>query len=350
MLDLVALFNSFQPPDATAGQTARFSAQPIPGYERHRLAKDTQDIPSLLISVTDVSGGERPVPIKLEHLTVQYDVDCRISRSDGNIEEGRFTVVRCTGIDKALHTYFLRSIGGIVISLGATPSRLDVAHAIKNLTILFRAMTEKPRKSMQGLWAELFLIARAYDIATMVAAWHMTAEDRYDFSSGNQRIEVKSTSARVRQHYFSLEQLHPPADTVFLIASMFVEYAGAGTTIMELAEQIRARTSDNPDLLLHVDQIISLTLGENWRDALEARFDRELAEDSLAFFEASAIPTVDRNLPPGVSEVHFKSDLSHCPPINIQDFRVLGGLFHAARRSGASTASKGNRRNSYVKT
>src|SRR5216683_1632365 len=110
MLDLVALFNSFQSPDITTGHNARFSAQPIPGYERNRLAKDVNDAPSLLISVTD-TGSERPVPIKLEHLTVQYDVECRIFRSDGNIEEGRFTVVSCTGNDKALHTYFLRTIG-----------------------------------------------------------------------------------------------------------------------------------------------------------------------------------------------------------------------------------------------
>src|SRR5438046_4651887 len=121
---------------------ARFSAQPIPGYERNWLAKDANDAPSLLISVTDATGSERPIPIKLEHLTVQYDIDCRISHSGGNIEEGRFTVVHCTGDDKALHAYFLRSISAIIISLGTTPSRLDVSHAIKNLTTLFRAMTE----------------------------------------------------------------------------------------------------------------------------------------------------------------------------------------------------------------
>ena len=350
MLDLVALFNSFQPPDATTDQSARFSAQPIPGYERHRLAKNGQNTPSLLISVTEAPGGTRPIPIKLEHLTVQYDVDCRISRSNGSFEEGRFTVVRCTGVDKALHTYFLRSIGAIVVSLGTTPSRQDVAHAIKNLTILFRAMTEKPRKSVQGLWAELFLIARAYDAATMITAWHMTPEDRYDFSFENQRIEVKSTSARVRQHYFSLEQLCPPTDTALLIASLFVEYAGAGTSIMELAEQIRTRISDNHNLLLHVDQIISLTLGENWRDALEARFDRELAEESLTFFDASSIPTVSRNLPPGISEVRFKSDLTACPPATIQNFRALGGLFQAALSRMASTSSRGKRRDIYAQT
>ncbi len=350
MLDLVTLFNSFQSPDVTIGQAARFSAQPIPGYERNRLAKDENNAPSLLISATHSTTGEKPAPIKLEHLTVQYNVNCRISRSDGSIEEGLFTVACCTGNDEALHIYFLRVVEAIVVSLGTTPSQLDVAHAIKNLTALFRAMAEKPRKSVQGLWAELFVIAHAYDIATVVNAWHITPEDRYDFNAGNQRIEVKSTSARVRQHYFSLEQLCPPTDTTLLIASLFVEYAGAGTSVMELAEQIRSRISNNPDLLLHVDRIISLTLGERWRDALEDRFDVELAKDSLSFFEASAIPTVGRNLPLGVSEVRFKSDLSQCSLANIQDFRALGGLFQASLRRKSSTSSKRKHRDLSVHT
>jgi len=343
MLNLVALFDAIQPPDVSVCENARFSAQPIPGYERHRLAKDAYDTPSLLISVTDASESRRPIPIKLEHLTVQYDMDCRISQSDGSVEEGRFTVVRCTGVDKALQTYFLRSVGTILVSLGTIPSRLDVAHAIKSLTTLFSAMTEKPRKSVQGLWAELLVIARAYDTATVVAAWHMTPEDRYDFNSGDQRIEVKSTSARVRQHNFTFEQLCPPTGVTLLIASLFVEYAGAGISVMELAEQIRSRVSDNPDLLLHVDQIISLTLGENWRDALEARFDIELAESSLAFFEASTIPAVGGNLPPGVSDVRFRSDLTDCPPAPIQDLRTLGGLFQAGLRRRPLPAVKGKR-------
>lgn len=344
MIDLVTLFNSFQPPEGMPEQKARFSAQPILGYERYWLAKDVQETPSLLISVMDSFDKERPIPIKLEHLTVQYDMDCRISRSNGSYEEGRFTVIRCTGLDKALHTYFLRSIGAIVVSLGTTPSRLDVVYAIKNLTILFRAMAEKPRKSLQGLWAELFLIARVHDIATMVNAWHIAPEDRYDFSYGNQRIEVKSNSARIRQHHFSLEQLSPPINTTLLIASIFVEYAGSGTSIFELAEQIRTRISNNPDLLLHVDQIISLTLGENWRDALEIRFDVELAESSLSFYEVSAIPSVGRDLPLGVSDVHFKSDLRACSPADIQEFGLQGALFQAAFGRVTSMFSKSKRR------
>lgn len=332
MLDLLTLFDSLQRPETSSGENARFAALPIPGYERHRLGKDEQETPLLLISVVDPSENHRPIPIKLEHLTVQYDMDCRISRPDGGIEEGSFTIVRCTGIDNALHDYFLRVIGAVVISLGSAPSRRDVASIIDKLVELFRAMTEKPRKSIQGLWAELFLITRVRETAKMVTAWHVTPDDRYDFNCGDQRIEVKSTNGRVRQHYFTLEQLCPPSGTNVLVASIFVEHAGAGTSVMDLAERVRSRVTDNPDLLLHIDRIIGLTLGDNWRDALEEKFDRELAEESLAFFEPHAIPMVSPNLPFGVSAVHFKSDLTGRPTADIAHYRAIGGLFQAALR------------------
>jgi len=313
-------------------ENMRFSAQPIPGYERHRLGKDKQETPSLLISVSDSTENQRPIPIRLEYLSIQYDVDCRISYPDGSIEEGYFTIIRCTGSEKVLHDYFLRIIGAIVISLGPTPTRIDVAQAIDKLVELFRAMTEKPRKSIQGLWAELFLIARARKTATMVAAWHITPNDCYDFSAGNHRIEVKSVAGRVRQHHFMLEQLCPPADTNVLIASLFVEHAGSGTSVMELIESIRLRISKHPDLVLQFDRMIALTIGKYWRYASEERFDRELAEESLAFFEPCAIPMINPSLPTGVSSVHFKSDLTGRPTANLVHYRAMGGLFQAALR------------------
>lgn len=332
MLDLARLFDSLEPPNASIGESARFSALPIPGYERHRLAKDGQGMPSLLISLLDQPEGQRPIPIKLEHLAVQYDMACRISDLHGGIEEGRFTIVRCLGLETTLHGYFLRVIGAVVASLGSTPSRLDVANAIDKLVELFRAISEEPRKSIQGLWAELFLITRARDIASMITAWHVAPDDRYDFSAGNQRIEVKSTSGRVRQHHFTLEQLCPPSGTNVLIASMFVEHAGAGSSVIELADRIRSRISDHPDLVLQVDRIIALTIGEHWRYASDERFDRELAEESLAFFEPQAIPMISPNLPVGVSAVHFKSDLTGRPSADITYYRAIGGLFQAALR------------------
>jgi hypothetical protein len=80
-----------------------------------------------------------------------------------------------------------------------------------------------PRKSVQGLWAELFLMARLRDPSALVAAWHSQLGDLYDFSAGSQRIEVKSAIGRIRRHHFTLEQVLPIPRTRVLIASVLVE-------------------------------------------------------------------------------------------------------------------------------
>lgn len=144
--------------------------------------------------------------------------------------------------------------------------------------------------------------------------------------------EVKSASGRVRAHHFSLEQLLPPAGATALIASTFVERAGAGISVLDLATEVRERISHDPDLLLHVDRIVTATLGQSWRYAQEERFDRELAESSIAFFLPDKIPSVDPSVPPSVSDVHFRADLTAPEPVNVTEYQAQGGLFAVALR------------------
>ena len=329
MLNLIKLFQSFDSITITNDED-RFAASPIPGYKPHRLGKDAHGKPLLLISTLNVRS-QLP-PIVLEHLRVQYNLNCRVSRPDGTFEEGVFTLVHCTEADTTLQDYFLKVLSTIVISLGDQPNQSDVAHAIKQLIELFRAMTKASRKSVQGLWAELFLIAQARQPDMLVEAWHTVPEDRYDFAMDNQRIEVKSFSGNIRLHHFSFEQLHPPEGTRALIASVFVENSQAGVSIEDLREKIQIRLSNNLDALLHLDRVIALTLGDTWQQASDARFDERLAEESLAFYETSAIPSVNPNLPSGVSGVHFRSDLTDISTTEISYFSEERGLFEAVLR------------------
>lgn len=333
MLDLLSSFEALPTPAGAGAATgARFSAAPIEGYELHRLGKDAEGAPSLLIAVSDAHRVGWPAPIVLEHLAVQHDVECRISHADGALEEGRFTVVRCTGGDRALHGYFLRAAAAIVALLEEAPTQGDVRAAIDQLVELFRAISAQPRKSVQGLWAELFVMARLREPRELVASWHVLPEDRYDFSAGDQRIEVKSASGRVRRHHFSLEQLQPPSGTRLLMASVLVERAGAGASVLDLASELRGRVSSSPELLLHLDRVVSATLGQSWRFAQGERFDRHLAESSLAFFVPQVIPCVDPSLPAAVTDVHFRADLSGVQPVNPAEYRSQGGLFAVALR------------------
>ena len=328
MLNLIELFKLIEP-ITTIDDEESFSANLIPGYEPHRLGKDAQDRPLLLISIFDVHSQRQPDPIVLEHITVMYDLNCYVSRPDGTFETGRFTVVHCRGENPTLQDYFLKVASTILISLKNQPTQSDVAHAMNQLIELFRAMVQPPRKSTQGLWAELFLISQASQPTILVDAWHIVPEDRYDFAMDDQRIEVKSFSGDIRLHHFSLEQLNPPNGVKALIASISVESSQAGITIADLREKIQIRLGSNLDSLLHIDKVIALTLGDAWQQASNTRFDERLAEESLAFYETSIIPSVNPNLPSCVSAVHFRSDLTESPTTEISHYSEEHRLFNA---------------------
>lgn len=329
MEDLLALFDSLPFLQESGNQRIQFTTQPIPRYEKYRIGKDTLGSPSLLISVEADIPTARPDPIVLEHLTVLHDLKCRVMQSDGNIEEEHYTIIRCLNTTRNLQVYFFRVIGPLISILGRKPSRIEISNAIDTLVELFRAMSKPARKSVQGLWAELFVIAQSSNSHSLAAAWHTLPEDRFDYNDGDQRIEVKSSSNQLRQHYFSVEQLHPPARTRVLVASLFVERIEGGTSLQELIDIVRSQVSDDPDLVLHVDQVIGLTLGENWRNGLEETFDIDLARQSYQLFDSRQIPSVNPDIPPAVREVRFKSDLSGEPPIDYGLYKDAGGIFQA---------------------
>lgn len=293
------------------------------------MAKDTDRSPCLLVSVSPGSGT-RPAPVALEHLTVQHDVVCRVSRPGHAAEDAVFTVIRCTSEDAGLGAYFLGIGGAVVRLLGPSPSRDDVVRVVQTLVELFRAMGQPARKPAQGLWGELFLIARARSPETLLGAWHASPQDRYDFSAGAERIEVKTAAGGRREHHFTLQQLSPPRGTTLLVASLFVERVGGGRTLQDLAESVRARVGRWAELVLRLERVVVQTLGESWRSALEESFDFERAEESLQFFEPRAIPSVSPEVPEGVTEVRFRSDLTTRPSVRLSDYREAGGLFAAA--------------------
>jgi hypothetical protein len=268
----------------------------------------------------------------LEHLTVQHDVICRVLRPAHGAEDAVFTVIRCAGGDASLGAYFLEIGEAVVRLLGPSPSRDAVMRVVQSLVELFRAMAQPPRKLAQGLWGELFLIARARSPETLLAAWHTSPEDRYDFSAGSERIEVKTAAGGRREHHFTLEQLNPPRGTTLLVASMFVERAGGGTRLQDLVERCRALVNARPDLVLRLERIVVQTLGSAWPSTLKESFDLERAEESLQFFEPRAIPSVSRDVPAGVSEVRFRSDLTGRPSVSLSSYREVGSLLAAAER------------------
>jgi hypothetical protein len=330
MINLVDLYKKLKPPIRTGlEKQARFSACAIPGYTKHRLAKDSNNFPCLLIATQESSALKRPASIKLEHLEVLYDVNCRISHND-SLEDSRFTVICCKTQDISMQEYFLRTGNAIIELIGNSPTHKEIAKAVDNLVELFRVLKEAPRKSVQGLWAELFIISIASDPISLMRAWHRSPEDKYDFSFQNQRIEIKSATSLLRKHHFSLEQLNPPPEVKVLIASVIVERVGSGTSLIDLAEKVRAKINSEPNLLLYLEQMIGSTLGNNWRSASKDNFDIQIAKKSLNFFASESIPCIDPKIPKEISDIHFVVDITDVRSIDKKSLKQKEGLFKAA--------------------
>lgn len=321
---LAELFFQLETPAATETGSNCYMTTPIVSSATYRLGKDPSGAPSLLIQ-SSLEGLSDTPPIRLRHLRVMHDVNCVVYSSEHGKKSGKFSVISCVEADQVTEMYFLKIVEVLFLMLGENPDAQSINQAIDQLVELFRALYRPSIKTAQGLWAELFLIAESQNPDALVDAWHIAPDDLYDFSNDNCRIEVKSTSGDVRRHRFSLAQLQPSPGINLVIASILVKRTGEGTTIQGLIEDIRARLA-SPGQAVHLYKIATMTLGDKWHESALEAFDLSTAKHSLAFFKPDDIPAVDPNVPLGVSDVHFLSDLTGKSPCSGRELTALGGL------------------------
>lgn len=325
--DLVQVFDSLPAPSANVG-LGRFCAHSIPGYSACAVGKDTSGNPVLLVQADNALPGIG-APLVLEHLCVIHLVNCRVQAEDQGEQQRTLSVIRCTDSDRAIHEYFLRCLHPIIASLPQRPSRDQVSQAVERLVDLFRRMADTPRKTVTGLWAELFLIAGSNDPASLLGAWHSIPEEKFDFAIGVDRLDVKAASGGLRIHHFALEQLRPVARVRVLIASLLAERTQGGTSLNDLVDSIREKVTQ-PDLLIRLDSVVAQTLGQDWRAMQEIRFNLQQAIQSLRFVDATAIPSVASPPPQEVSAVHFRVDLTQHPMPYPEALVQASSLFAAA--------------------
>ena len=173
-------------------------------------------------------------------------------------------------------------------------------------------MTESPTNTVNGLWAELFLIENSKEPKELLKYWHNQPEERFDFNGGTERIEVKSSSNFERKHIFSAEQLNPPSDTQVLIASVFLKQHSSGKSIQDLIDAISSKIGNDLEIFDKLNSTILRTLGNSIEHSLGIKFDYDIASQSLKFFRHQDIDKIEViHIPNNVSEVKYKSDLTN---------------------------------------
>jgi Putative PD-(D/E)XK family member, (DUF4420) len=329
--EVVKIFESLSVPRPSSTSSCSFTAFPLLKSNGHKLGKDEGGCPCLLIATGNASKAQVRVPLVLENLAVLFDLRCQVSTPKAPSQTGTFTVLKCVAADPVVRSYFLSLLMGISAAIGRSSDKSKVAAVVEDLVELFRSLGKPPKEEIQGLWGELLLIQAAKDSVTLASAWRAQTGDCYDFNKGTERIEVKTTSQKERQHQFSLEQLCPPKETQIIVASIIVQRSGAGLSVFDLLDSIRRKISDEPQLHLRVTQRLHETLGNSWQSARDIRFDFEAALNSLSFFPSQEIPRIPLPLPAGVSRVTFLANLAGIAPLPPSFFADSGDLFRALR-------------------
>ncbi|MCC8087739.1 MAG: PD-(D/E)XK motif protein [Rikenellaceae bacterium] len=289
-----------------------FMVAPLPFSDYHKIGISNDKEPMFFIQCKELGG---PVDIDLEFFSVLFNRSCRIYE-DGIVENKVYSIIKLKTENYDLQYYFIDVVCLVLGQLPFIPTQKELHREIDKIIDLFKTITTPPKETLQGLWAELFVIERSKNPEVLVQAWHSTPEDKFDFNNGKDKIEVKSTSKGLRVHSFSADQLSPNVNSQLIIISVFAIQAGIGKSINNLRNAILMRISDI-NLQLKLNDILLRTIGSDIDKISDVYFDYQLAVDSMEFYNSKDIPGIEKEtIPDKVSNVHFDSDLTLVVPLS----------------------------------
>jgi len=326
-MKLQEIFDTLSPPSNSSDKT--FEAIVISENANFRIGKNHNCNPVLLISTSDYYNNLILQNFQFKYIRLEYNVHCNIYENDNNYFQ-IFTIITFTHKDKNLQKYFFQISEILVKSLSNKPTQSEIVESLLKFIEIFRLLSDTPKKTVYGLWSELFLIDYSKDSKTLLNFWHNNPEDKFDFNSGSEKIEVKSNSNFERTHNFSYEQLNSSYGTSALIASIFIGQKDNGIGIQELVDRIIKKIKNDDYLVEKLTAMIINTLGNTFEESLKIKYDYELAIDSLRFYKQEDIPRIEKkHIPHNVFDVHYKSDLSEINPIENNSLRNPGALFRS---------------------
>jgi hypothetical protein len=300
----------------------------LPGLPRYRIARDVAGRPALLVAPVDGASPAVRLSSELKYVSFLPAGVCDVRGSDGTTSTSTLSIIRCKSDIPELQRIFLSIVASWVDTLGEAPSTTALSSGFQRIAQLFEALAQPANSSLKGLWGELLLIAASPDPALLARAWHCFPTELHDFQSGQQYVEVKTTSVLPRRHDVSLAQLTPPEGSSVVLISVVVDETDPRVSVWDLADTVKSRIRD-PSLRLRVDEVIAATLGQDWMHARQLGFNVQRAIASVRAYPVGRIPRVSPDFPPEVSDVRFRVELDGTEPLAYNELRDRGGL-HAA--------------------
>ena len=294
----------------------------VPSFTSYFVGKDRFSRACVIVK-SNAQSGIQPSPIRLDSIDVQFELPCTLKIDDEIKQENRLTIVLCKSKEREIVRYFLSICSTVVSILGNEPGNSEVAKAFHRLAFIFQKIQKPSVRTLTGLLGELYLISESTNPIEALKSWRVDDSARYDFVCCDVRIDVKSSSGRMRSHIFTYEQCNPPDGTTAVVASMFIECTPSGSSLRRLIDKITSNITSNNDLVFKLHEVITTTLGSSLSDAMTITFDERLARSSLRFFDLRLIPAIRDVLPLGVHELRFRSDLTGIACLSESDLNKI---------------------------
>jgi hypothetical protein len=271
------------------------------------LVKGPHGEPIFLLS--DSSPSHYVIGRSLKYIKAEFHLTCSVQVNSEYIN-GQFALISCDAGSPDLHEIFLRCVGASLDLLPPLCGTVELENVITELLEVFRVLSEPAAGDITGFWGELWVVANSSDIPLAMSLWHSDIYDRYDFSSPSVFIEVKATTKNYRIHDFSLEQLNLPENGNGFIISLMLQQLSGGTGILDLVENIESVLSEYPHLKKKLWKIVTKTLGSDFSEIVDRRFDTAFASRNARIYRMTDIPSIGPVNDARISNIRFSVDLS----------------------------------------
>jgi len=307
-------------------ESGKILAESYPNFSNHKIGIDSSLQPIILIHA--ISKQEYNVPSrKLELIDIFFNQLCVVNYLDSGSSESRYTILKLKSNNPDLQQYFLNICALFLAILGNAPSVKSVHKEVLKVVDMFSSLSSPPKKSVQGLFAELIIINKSLNCDKLIEAWHPVQFDLDDFNDGICNIEVKSVAGVDRKHEFSHNQLINKNDLSY-VASILIKYSGKGLSILELLRIIEKRIIKLENRV-KLNQLFLSIVGDNYELLSDIIFDFNYSMESIKFFKTNEITHVDPSaISSEISNLKYNVDLSNNEKYTLRERKGILRFFN----------------------
>ena len=281
------------------------------------LAADAGGRPSLFIKCLDASIEPS---MRTSHVSIHLGQSYAVADIGGEERIERFDALRCEATSRRdVEAFLVLAEAFLTRYIREQMDRRKLVGFFRSMVRLFStSQAADLQRERQGLWGELFMMRAVRGTAFWAPSWHSETLRKFDYSVPRRHVEVKTTIGDERIHLFSHRQIYALEGEEILIASLMLRPEDAGLSLRDLIVEAR-------DALRGMDEYFKLEeavreAGMEVLDEPGPAFDEAQASRSLGWYRASDAPHFTMPEPPGVSQTHYRVDLSNAPQLSAEDF------------------------------